>query len=116
MAMNKPALDKLLDKADSKYALIIMGAKRARQITEHSPEMLEGGTVNPVSIALKEISEGKVHCIQTGPAAPEKSLSDEEQGLAAETDVCQQPVNDLAADVVMTETALSAEDGLQNEE
>ncbi len=59
--MNKPPLDQLMDKADSKYTLIVLGAKRARQITENRPELLQGGTINPVSIALKEISQGKVH-------------------------------------------------------
>jgi DNA-directed RNA polymerase subunit omega len=58
--MNKPPLDTLMDKVDSKYTLIAIGAKRARQITENRPELLEGGTVNPVSVALKEISQGKI--------------------------------------------------------
>ena len=58
--MNNPSLDQLLKKVDSKYTLIIAGAKRARQITLENPELSRSGEVNPVSKALQEIHEGKV--------------------------------------------------------
>lgn len=58
--MNKPYLDQLLTKVDSKYTLIIAGAKRARQITMENPELSRSGEVNPVSKALQEIYEDEV--------------------------------------------------------
>ena len=58
--MNKPYIDELVEKVDSKYTLIVAAAKRARQITEENPELSRSGAVNPVSKALKEIYSGKV--------------------------------------------------------
>lgn len=58
--MNKPYIDELVEKVDSKYTLIVAAAKRARQITEENPELSRSGAVNPVSKALKEIDSGKV--------------------------------------------------------
>ena len=58
--MNKPLLKDLLCKADSKYTLVVLAAKRARQITESEADLLESGLVNPVSIALKEIADGDI--------------------------------------------------------
>ena len=46
-----PSMDQLLPKVDSKYTLVILAAKRARELTvpgENSPE-------KEVSTALKEI-------------------------------------------------------------
>ncbi len=58
--MNKPYIDELVEKVDSKYTLIVAAAKRARQITEENPELSRSGTINPVSKALKEINNGDV--------------------------------------------------------
>ena len=58
--MNKPYIDELVEKVDSKYTLIVAAAKRARQITEENPELSRSGAVNPVSKALKEIDSGEV--------------------------------------------------------
>jgi len=58
--LNNPPIDQLLNKADSKYTLIIIASKRARQITEKEPELLQGGIINPVSLALKELNEDRI--------------------------------------------------------
>jgi DNA-directed RNA polymerase subunit omega len=67
-----PPIDQLLDKVDSKYQLVIVAAKRARQINDYYQERAEG-TVNtagplvestidekPLTIAMREIDEGLV--------------------------------------------------------
>jgi DNA-directed RNA polymerase subunit omega len=67
-----PPIDQLLDKVDSKYQLVIVAAKRARQINDYYQERAEG-TVNtagplvestidekPLTIAMREINEGLV--------------------------------------------------------
>ncbi len=63
-----PAIDELLDKVSSKYALVIFAAKRARQINSYYQEQDEGvfefvGPLvtpepgeKPLSIALREIN------------------------------------------------------------
>jgi DNA-directed RNA polymerase subunit omega len=71
--MIEPNIDDLLEKVDSKYTLVILAAKRAREINsyynqlgegrgEFVPPLVEtGGLRNkPLSIALEEIAENKV--------------------------------------------------------
>jgi DNA-directed RNA polymerase subunit omega len=68
-----PPIDELLDVVDSKYGLVIMASKRARQINAYYGQLGEGllehvGPLvearvqeKPLSIALREISEGMLH-------------------------------------------------------
>lgn len=69
----EPPIDELLDKVDSKYQLVIFAAKRARQINSYYSDLGDGqiyeqvgplvpSTVDekPLSIALREIHEGKL--------------------------------------------------------
>jgi len=65
-----PPIDELLEVVDSKYRLVIMAAKRARQINAYYSQLGEGlleyvGPLvetrvqeKPLSIALREISQG----------------------------------------------------------
>ena len=67
--ITNPPIDALLDRVDSKYSLVIFGAKRARQINAYYSQLGEGlleyvGPLvethvheKPLSIALREISE-----------------------------------------------------------
>lgn len=55
--MNKPYIDSIDTKSDSKYELIVAAAKRARQINLTEPELTRSGKVNPVSMALHEIND-----------------------------------------------------------
>jgi DNA-directed RNA polymerase subunit omega len=69
----EPNIDTLLERVDSKYTLVILAAKRAREINsyynqlgegrgEFVPPLVEtGGLRNkPLSIALEEIADDKV--------------------------------------------------------
>lgn len=58
--MNKPYIDELSQKGESRYTLIAVAAKRARQITENNPELSRSGSINPVSQALHEINDDKL--------------------------------------------------------
>ena len=71
--MIEPNIDELLERVDSKYTLVILAAKRAREINsyysqlgegrgEFVPPLVEtGGLRNkPLSLALEEIAEGKI--------------------------------------------------------
>ena len=56
MSMVDPSIDYLAEKVDSKYTLVILAAKRARELTKpgvNSPE-------KEVSVALKEIAADKI--------------------------------------------------------
>lgn len=61
--MRQPSLDVLMKKTDSKYALVVAVAKRARMLTAGSDTLLEeeeSEIFKPVSVALEEVAEGKV--------------------------------------------------------
>src|SRR5581483_10709461 len=70
--MINPRIDELLDQVDSRYALVIVAAKRARQINnyhhqlgegtfdEFAPPLIESRSKNYLTMSLEEISEGKI--------------------------------------------------------
>ena len=58
--MIKPSLEELLAQVDNKYALVIIAAKRARQIKEGMLPLVDIDSTNPVTIALEEIATGKI--------------------------------------------------------
>ena len=61
--MIEPSFDELLQKADSKYTLVIAAAKRARQLLRNgTTQKKEGKAIKPVSLALQEIAAGKLLC------------------------------------------------------
>jgi DNA-directed RNA polymerase subunit omega len=75
--ITNPPIDDLLDVVDSKYRLVIMAAKRARQINAYYAQLGEGlleyvGPLvetrvqeKPLSIALREIREGLLSAVET---------------------------------------------------
>lgn len=70
--MNKPRVDKLLNRTGSRYATAIIASKRSRQINsyyralaegaydEYPPPMVETENGNHTTIALEEIAQGKL--------------------------------------------------------
>jgi DNA-directed RNA polymerase subunit omega len=55
-----PSPDKIDKQIDSKYALVVLAAKRAKQLKEGSRPRLATDSTNALTIALEEIAEGKV--------------------------------------------------------
>lgn len=66
--LNRPSLDELMKKADSRYSLVVASAKRARILTERN-QGLVGPSSKPVTQALEEISADKVRfrSLKRGP-------------------------------------------------
>ena len=70
--MIHPRIDELMNEVDSRYALVIVAAKRARQINnyhhqlgegtfdEFAPPLIESRSKNYLTMSLEEISEGKL--------------------------------------------------------
>ena len=70
IGITNPPIDELLDKVESKYALVIYASKRARQINAYYSQLGEGlleyvGPLVPthvqeksLSVALREVNEG----------------------------------------------------------
>ncbi|MCF8564429.1 DNA-directed RNA polymerase subunit omega [Alicyclobacillus tolerans] len=59
-----PSIDKLMQLVDSKYALVIMASRRARQLQEKSLGQPGSSTTKNVSRALWEVDRGKVHYVR----------------------------------------------------
>jgi DNA-directed RNA polymerase subunit omega len=67
-----PRIDELMENVDSRYALVLVAAKRARQINNYHhqlgegtfddfpPPLVESRSKNYLTMALEEISEGKL--------------------------------------------------------
>lgn len=55
----KPTLESLMTKVDSKYTLVTLAAKRARQLTDGDEPLVDVDTTKVVSIAMEEIDQGK---------------------------------------------------------
>ena len=49
-----------LDKQESKYALVILAAKRARQIKDQARRLTDSKSANPLTVALEEIAAGAI--------------------------------------------------------
>lgn len=60
-----PTLSALLNKADSKYSIVVAVAKRARQLVDGESSLVEANSIKPVSIAIQEIAQGKIKCVNS---------------------------------------------------
>ncbi len=58
--MSFPSLEKSLDKVSNRYLLVVLAAKRARQLNRGAAPQLETRQKKPTSIALEEIADAKV--------------------------------------------------------
>jgi DNA-directed RNA polymerase subunit omega len=70
--MIHPRIDELLENVDSRYALVIVAAKRARQINNYHqqlgegtfedfpPPLVESRSKNYLTMAMEEVAEGMV--------------------------------------------------------
>lgn len=59
-SMINPSIVDILKKVDNRYSLVVVTAKRARQIIDGSKPLVEIESVKPVTIAIHEIDEDKI--------------------------------------------------------
>jgi len=108
-----PAADKL-DAVESKYALVIVSAKRAKQIKDGARRLTDSKSGNSLTVALEEVASGQIVPIQMGepeqlptslPASPvltglvATGIDDDEhmhEPTAAEIGALLTPSDDLA--------------------
>ncbi|MFA6850505.1 MAG: DNA-directed RNA polymerase subunit omega [Selenomonadaceae bacterium] len=60
MDMVNPSMDTLLKKVDSKYTLVVLAAKRARQLLDGAEVKVNIKSTKNVTNALEEVAEGKI--------------------------------------------------------
>jgi DNA-directed RNA polymerase subunit omega len=86
--MMNPPIESLLDRSDSKFTLVTLAAKRARQINSYFNQLGDGlGAIvppqvasvsrKPLSIAFEEISADKITYERTEPGQDELDVEAE---------------------------------------
>ena len=78
--LSKEGLDS--DDKISRYTIVIAAAKRARQLIDDPEAMKQYGMDKPVSIAVKELYEGKIRIVM--PEEKEEEENFEPQEITAE--------------------------------
>ena len=58
--MIHPRIDELMNKVDSRYALVIVAAKRARQLQNGARSFLPTTSKKPTVMAMEEVRRGLV--------------------------------------------------------
>lgn len=58
--MLNPSFEGILKEGDSRYTLVMLVSKRARQLIEGSEPLIQTDSKKPVSIAIEEILAGKI--------------------------------------------------------
>lgn len=61
--MHKATIDELVNGIDSRYTLITLVSKRAREIIDGDEILTKVGTIKPVSIAIEEYTDKKIYPI-----------------------------------------------------
>ncbi len=92
-----PSADTIEDRVKSRYSLVVLSAKRAKQIKEGAPILIDTDSTNPLTIALEEIAAGKVTAIEVdGDLVPQPVAAARIDG--AETGR-EHPISDTTSNV-----------------
>ncbi len=87
--MMNPPIEKLLEKAGSKFRLVVLSSRRSREITEYVGQLKDGigssvppqvtsTASRPLSIAFEEIAADKIVAVEIDPDAVDEEVSGEE--------------------------------------
>ena len=80
--IEKPTVTELLTKAENRYELVIMTARRARQISNGAEPLTDVEEESSVTLAANEIAEGKVKIEREGQEEQESEESETEEVVA----------------------------------
>jgi DNA-directed RNA polymerase subunit omega len=92
--MMNPPIEELLDRADSKFRLVTLGSKRARQINSYFgqlgdtsgqlvPPQVASVARKPLSIAFEEIAADRIEAVDIDPEAQAAEAQAEADAAAA---------------------------------
>jgi DNA-directed RNA polymerase subunit omega len=105
--MAQVPIEDLMEHVDSKYRLVIVAAKRAKQLNRGAAPLVQARSVKPTYQALEEVATGKL------TYEIENTVSE----LAAEADAKPTWYRSLSAEEVVPEEAVAeAEEQLEEEE
>ncbi|PCS00483.1 DNA-directed RNA polymerase subunit omega [Lactococcus fujiensis] len=105
--MLEPSIDKLLEKVDSKYSLVILEAKRAHELREgERPTKKNYKSVKQTLQALEEIADGTV-TIHPAPEAKRKTLVEKRELERLEAKMTEKKIKEQIAKEEAEEEAKS---------
>ena len=109
-----PSINLLREKVDSKYTLVAMASKRARDIIDGKPTLVEAAINKPVSIATEEIAEDKITYSRSFSTEQEALEIEREQHLAAAgMDLCGELLSDSDESLEEEEAVPYEEEGAE---
>ena len=59
-SMINPSITELLEKVEDRYSLVIVTARKAKQIIERSEPLTSSKSKKPLTLAIHEVEEGTV--------------------------------------------------------
>jgi len=77
-----PSADNIKQNIGSRYSLVVIAAKRAKQIKEGAPILIDTLSTNPLTIAMEEIAAGKVTIM---PGSADVVVADAPDGSPTES-------------------------------
>jgi len=107
-----PSADTIEEKVGSRYSLVVLAAKRAKQIKEGAPVLIETASTNPLTIALEEIAAGKV---TVGEAPPVETPALEQEESSTAPSPIANIISDLSSDVPDVDDEGDEDDDLAEE-
>ncbi len=119
--ITNPPIDDLLAVTDSKYELVVESSRRARQINAYYAQLQEGLLENvgplvtpeanekPLSIALREIDEGKILIREATEADFAAPAAEAAAAADFDLDFGDNPFSDAADSVVVDEETVVEE-------
>jgi DNA-directed RNA polymerase subunit omega len=119
LTLMDPPIEDLLDKVDSKFTLVALGALRARQVNAYYNSLGEGlGRVvppqvasvsgKPLSIAFEEIAASKATYVRIDP----EELAAQAEAELVEAELAEAELAVVEAETEVVEAELSALEGL----
>ena len=72
-----PSINLLRSKVDSSYTLVIMAAKRSRDLIDGKPQLTEVESSKPVTLATNEIAEDLISYTREEKAAEDEEAVEE---------------------------------------
>lgn len=59
-SMISPPIVDLLEKVDNRYSLVVVTARRARQLIDGDKALVNIDSTKPVTISINEVNDGKI--------------------------------------------------------
>jgi len=102
-----PSADIIDERVGSRYSLVVLAAKRAKQIKEGAPALIETLSTNPLTVALEEIAAGKVTIAEAAPVTETPLVENEKSAAQSRINAL---VAQLSGETVEADADMEADD------